>query len=251
MTDLLSALRASTVRLRAIVEGFEPDRLVTSAYPAEWSCADVLSHLGSAAVIMQAHLDAGLAGATLPDDFAQTVWDEWNAECPEAKAADALATDRAFLDRVDSLDASERARASVTMGPVTFDLAGLVRARLGEHALHTWDIEVVVDPNATVPADAAGFVVDNLAMIVHYVGRPTGTEHDVAIRTFDPARDFTLSFGTDGLTLTASETGHAPDLELPAEALYRLVYGRLDPDHTPPVRGAGLLEELRRALPGV
>jgi hypothetical protein len=51
--------------------------------------------------------------------------------------------------------------------------------------------------------------------------------------------------------LTAGEPGQSPDLELPAEALSRLVYGRLDPDHTPAVTGdATLLAELRAVFPG-
>ena len=41
-------------------------------------------------------------------------------------------------------------------------------------------------------------------------------------------------------------------LELPAEAFVRLVYGQLDPDHTPEVkeRGAVTVEQLRQILPG-
>jgi hypothetical protein len=40
---------------------------------------------------------------------------------------------------------------------------------------------------------------------------------------------------------------------LPAEAFVRLVYGRLDPDHTPAsvVTDGGLLSLLRAAFPGV
>jgi hypothetical protein len=41
---------------------------------------------------------------------------------------------------------------------------------------------------------------------------------------------------------------------MPAEALLRLVYGRLDPDHTPPVEisgDPGLLDRARAALPGL
>ena len=252
MTDRLLALRASVVRLRSIVEGLEPSQLRAPAYPSEWTVTQVLSHLGSAGIIMQAHLDAGLAGRELPDTFAQSVWDEWNAKAPAAQAADALEVDRRFLERVESLDDDERVRARVTMGPVTFDLAGLLRARLSEHALHTWDIEVVVDPHATVPSDAAGITLENLEMIVRYAGKPNGSEHDVAIRTFDPDGSFTLSFRTDGLSLAPAEPGNAPDLELAAEAFVRLVYGRLDPAHTPLVRGDnGVLDELRRSLPGV
>jgi Mycothiol maleylpyruvate isomerase N-terminal domain len=47
------------------------------------------------------------------------------------------------------------------------------------------------------------------------------------------------------------DDGGAPDLTLPAEALIRLVYGRLDPDHTPPVEGdLALLDSLRSVFPG-
>jgi hypothetical protein len=51
--------------------------------------------------------------------------------------------------------------------------------------------------------------------------------------------------------LTTTESADIPDLELPAEAFIRLVYGRLDPDHTPAVTGPADLNELRRAFPGV
>jgi hypothetical protein len=60
-----------------------------------------------------------------------------------------------------------------------------------------------------------------------------------------------LAVGTDSLELTPSDLVAMPDLELPSEAFIRLVYGRLDPGHTPAVSGsASLLDELRRAFPG-
>jgi len=49
----------------------------------------------------------------------------------------------------------------------------------------------------------------------------------------------------------AADGSAASDLVLPAEAFERLVYGRLDPAHTPDVEGdASLLDELRRVFPG-
>jgi len=40
-------------------------------------------------------------------------------------------------------------------------------------------------------------------------------------------------------------------LRLPAEALVRLVYGRLDPAHTPALEARGVdVDELRRIFPG-
>jgi len=141
------------------------------------------------------------------------------------------------------------------MGPISLDVVAMLGTRLNEHSVHTWDVEVVVDPNATVPVDAASVVIDNLGLIVRFVGKPTGLEHDVKVHTIDPARDFTLTLGPDALSLSPSDDlvpdRAVPDLELPAEASFRLVYGRLDPDHTPAVRGDADLDELRRAFSGV
>ena len=53
MTDQLEVLRTSVARLGATVERLGPGQLAAPAYPAEWTIADVLSHLGSGAVIFQ------------------------------------------------------------------------------------------------------------------------------------------------------------------------------------------------------
>ena len=253
--DPLTALHASVARLDAIVGGFDADGIRAQAYPTEWSVADVLGHLGSAAVINQARLDAVLAGTDLADDFPQRVWDEWNAKDPDAKATDGLRADRACLDQMESLSDADRARVQYSLGPMTVDFARHVQLRLNEHALHTWDIEVVLDPNATLPTDAAAFIVDQLGMLAQWTGKPTGIEHDVQVHTVDPTRDFTIALGADRVALTPYEptvsNRDVPNLLIPAEAFVRLVYGRLDPAHTPAVRGDADLDELRRAFPGV
>jgi uncharacterized protein (TIGR03083 family) len=249
--DELAALRASAARLRHIVEPLSADQLRAPAYPTEWSIADVLSHLGAGVVIMRLGLDAALAGRKLPDDHAQPIWDEWNAKSPEENRADALAADRALLDRVGSLTDEQRERFTFSIGPIPVDLAGFLGLRLNEHAVHTWDIEVALEPNATVPPEAARLVVDNLGMITQFAGKPTGIQVDLHVRTTEPARDFTLSVGLEMVSLTPCPDAHPPDLELPAEALVRLVYGRLDAGHTPPIEGRADLDELRRVFSGI
>jgi hypothetical protein len=72
----------------------------------------------------------------------------------------------------------------------------------------------------------------------------------VAVRTADPTRHLVISFGTDSVSLDSGDPDDEPDLELQAEAFVRLVYGRLDPDHTPAVSGPADLDALRRAFPG-
>ena len=174
---------------------------------------------------------------------------------PTRQAADSLRADRAFLEQAESLSDADRARVEYSLGPLIVDFARHVQLRLNEHALHTWDIEVVLDPNATLPTDAAASVVDQLGMLAQWTGKPTGIEHDVQVHTVDPARDFTIALGAENVALTPYEptvtNRDVPNLVIPAEAFVRLVYGRLDPAHTPPVRGDADLDELRRAFPGV
>lgn len=249
MVDVRSVLEASVGRLRDLVEPLSPEELRARAYPSEWTVADVLSHLGSGAVISTLRVDEVLGGAEVAP---QPIWDEWNAKDPDAKAADALQADRAFLERLDALTDDERDRFRFAMGPMSFDHAGFIRLRINEHVLHSWDIAVVFDPAAPLPSDGVGVVLEALAMIARFVGRPTGSTREIRVRTTAPDRHFVITLAADGVSLAPSNGVGTPDLELPAEAFVRLVYGRLDPDHTPALEGAEAdLNELRRAFPGV
>jgi uncharacterized protein (TIGR03083 family) len=251
VTDAIPTLRASVSRLRAIVEGLEAKHLEEPGYPSEWTVADVLSHLGSGAVLSRARVDDVLAGRETPADLAPSVWDEWNAKSPEAKAAGALVADQALLDRIDTVTASERARFRTSIGPLDVDFDGFLRARLNEHAVHTWDVAVAFDPDATVAPDATAVVVDNLERPAGWSGKPSGIERRVQVRTTAPVRHFTISIDPDAVSMKASVAAGEPDLELPAEALIRLVYGRFDTAHTPPLVGdEALVAELRQTFRG-
>jgi len=72
------------------------------------------------------------------------------------------------------------------------------------------------------------------------------------VRTTDPERHFTLELSAGGATLTqSSPAAGAVDIELPAEAFARLVYGRLDLGHTPSFVGdPDVLDRLRATYPG-
>jgi len=84
-----------------------------------------------------------------------------------------------------------------------------------------------------------------------FVGKPTGAERDITIRTEGPTAYFIVALRPDGVAVSLSEPVERPDLELTAEAFVRLVFGRLDPDHTPSIQGSPSdLDELRRAFPG-
>jgi uncharacterized protein (TIGR03083 family) len=251
MDNQLKALRSSVEHLSAVAARIDPSKFDSPAYPTEWSIADVLSHIGSGAVILQRRADDIVEGRATDDGFNQSVWDEWNAKPAAAQVADALVADAALLKCLESLTGDQREGFKFQMGPMTLDFAGMVGLRLNEHVLHTWDVEVTLDPAAALPDDEASAVVDNLQMIVQFTGKPSGETRVWHVRTTNPARDFTLSFGPESVKLSAGEPSGAADLELPAESFVRLVYGRLDPDHTPSTIDGRDLDELRRAFPGI
>jgi hypothetical protein len=137
------------------------------------------------------------------------------------------------------------------MGPLSLGFNQFAGLRLNEHVFHTWDIEVVFDDGARLPEDAAALVVDNLALIARFSGRADGEARTVVVRTTVPEREFALRLSAEGVELRPGSGGQPPDLELPAEAFCRLVYGRLDADHTPAFVGDdALLDGLRAVFPG-
>jgi uncharacterized protein (TIGR03083 family) len=246
----IDALRSSVGRLEKLAAPLTEQQLTGRAYPAEWTVAQVLSHLGSGAVIMQRRLEDTLVGQDTPDDFAPGVWDTWNAKSPVAQRDGALAADAALLARIDAVSPDERDRFSFAMGPMTFDFAQFVGLRLNEHAFHTWDTEVAADPAATIPAPVAALVVDNLELVARFTAKPTDDTTTITVATTDPQRTFTIDLTPDAVSLTPAAAGTTPDLHLPAEAFARLVYGRLDPDHTPTGITTPTLDTLRRVYPG-
>jgi uncharacterized protein (TIGR03083 family) len=251
VASILGALGSSVEHLHSVVKPLSDAQLDEPAYPAEWTIADVLSHIGSGAVIMQRRLDDIVEDNSTPDDFAAGVWEIWNAKVARTKAADALVADRGLLERVESLSDEARSMFRFSMGPLELPFDGFVGMRLNEHALHTWDIEVTINPTATVPTESVAHIVDNLELIARFTARPPGGSQAITVRTDQPRRAFSIELSPDGVTLGAGDQSRQPDLELPAEAFVRLIYGRLDPAHTPStVRDSGALEDLREVFPG-
>jgi uncharacterized protein (TIGR03083 family) len=251
MTFAIEALQESVNHLREITEGLDESQLVASAHPTEWTVADVLSHLGSAAIISRRRLDDGVEGREMPPEFAQSVWDVWNLKTPHAQATDSLLADAALEERIGEVTPEQREAFSWSLGPVSLDFNGFVNMRLGEHALHTWDIEEAFDTNATLQRDAVPIIIDNLDLIVRFTAKTNGSGETLRIRTTEPQREFALNLGTDGVTLEPAEPTDSHDLEIPAEAFIRLVYGRLDEEHTPASVTSEHLGKLRAVFPGM
>ena len=175
-----------------------------------------------------------------------------------------MTADGVLVERFGSLDAGQRERFRLELFGMDLDMAGLLRMRLGEHAIHTWDVAVALDPVATVATDAIVLLVDALGHLAARSGKPDGSRLRLLVSATHPQRRFTLESGEIVTLAPAEDAEFLPELRqpaegddsiaelrLPAEALVRLVYGRLDPAHTPAVEARGVdLDELRRIFPG-
>ena len=250
-SDRVEALRLSVSRLHELTAQTDENILTSPAYPSEWSIADVLSHVGSGAVIMRRRLEDTVAGRETPDDFAPGVWNSWNAKTPVTQRDDALIEDARLLASIQGVTAAQRDAFNMAMGPMTLDFEAFVGMRLNEHGLHTWDVEVATNPAATVLPQAAAEIVDNLEMVARRTAKPNGSTASITVSTTEPSRSFTIALNPDEVVFSGSTSAGDADVEITAEAFIRLVYGRLDPDHTPaPVAGDRCLDVLRAVFPG-
>ena len=252
----IAALRHSHDLLVSLVQPLDADQARGPSYCSDWTIAQVLSHLGSGAEIGLMMLPGALGEAEpVGGDAFKPVWDRWNAKTPDQQVADGLVADERHVQALEQLSDAQLAKIRFPFIGMDLDAAGLVRLRLGEHALHTWDVAVSADPAATVAPEAAALLIDNVPeFIAPRLGKPQGEEFRNRIIATEPDRDYLLTV-TDSVSMTdwaGGDGAGASEVRMPAEALLRLSYGRLDTGHTP----AGVtadpadLDRLRRVFPG-
>jgi uncharacterized protein (TIGR03083 family) len=255
----IATLRESHERLAGLAQPMTPDQVRAQSYCRDWTNAQVLSHLGSGAEISLLTLPGAL-GESEPvgREAFGPVWDKWNAKSPDQQAADALVSDERQIQALEALTDEQLAAIDMDFfGMMRLDAVGLVRMRLGEHVLHTWDLAVMQDPTATVQADAVELLIDNVPQfLAPRLGKPLPEPLAVRITTTSPERDYLLTSG-ESVTMEnwPGNAGHdvdIPHVTMPAEALLRLSYGRLDPEHTPSSvsADADTLDKLRTIFPG-
>jgi uncharacterized protein (TIGR03083 family) len=260
-------LRASHQRQAELVGRLGPEDLRRPSYDREWTVTQLLGHMGSGAEITRLRLDATLTGSPqLEREDMQKIWDRWNSMAPEAVAEAMVESDRSCVLRFESLDAQtlRELRVPFFAGMVQ-DAVGAVAGRLNEHALHSWDTAVTFDPTARVAPGSVPLLLSNLVeglgwLVARMVRREASVElasklgeARVVVRTTDPERWIAIVLAEEPRVLQA-EPGGQPRLVAPAEAFLRLVYGRLDADHTP----AGIevvppldLDDFRALFPGL
>ena len=249
----LTVLRASHARLCTLVGSLSPTDLGAPSYDTEWTVAQVLSHLGSQAEIFSMFLDAGVSGRQPPGQEAfPSVWDAWNKRTPQQQAHDSLeATDR-FVTRLEGLS-DETLATPIKLFGMDLLIGDTARLRVAEHAVHSWDIAVAFNPAASVAPDAVALLIDSVAALVARGGKPQGSNFDLHVHTTAPERDFMLSVHATAELRAFTGEPSSGSLDLPAEALVRLVYGRLDEAHTPALNLVAdeiTLDDVRRVFPG-
>jgi uncharacterized protein (TIGR03083 family) len=259
----IDALRRSHDRLAGFVAGLDDDALGAPSMCTEWTVAQVLSHIGSGGEIGLATLEASITGGPPPgDDFNPGVWARWNDKTPRGVADDVAVADDAMVERLESLDDAQLAALEVKLPfmPQPIDVATAVGFRLHEHALHSWDVFAAFEPEATVAPEATALLVDWVPRVVEMMGRflpretrPPGTA-TIAVTTTSPDRRLVLEVG-DAMALRTAGGDETTDgtLVIPAEALIRLVAGRLRPDRPAgdaEITGPISLDDLRRSFPG-
>ena len=250
---LVVAVRRSHDRLVALSGSLTGAQLAGRSYATEWSVAQVLSHLGSQAELFLRLLDAGLRGGEAPGrETMLPIWRRWDALSPQAQASECAAANEGLVRRLEGLDAAQLRSFRVAAFGRELDAVGLLRSRLSEHAIHSWDIAVALDPAASVAPDSVAHLVDFLPEMATRVGKPLQRPAVLEVKTSAPERRFALI--ADGVRLEPWSGQLAEgSLELPAEALLRLMYGRLDGPHTPPLTlsaPALTLDDLRAVFPG-
>lgn len=249
----MHALRQSQDRLAVIASPLTSQQLRGPSYDTEWNIAQVLSHLGSQAELFEGWLTAAIEGTEPPPrESMQPVWDAWNASDPDEQSRDWLSYNERLVEHFERLSEAQLAGIHLSLFGMELDAPNLVRLRLSEHAVHTWDIADALDPSAEVIPEGVALLIDTLRNSMGRAGKPQGRQLRLAVRTTDPEQRFLLRVDEAVELTETSDPGTENELRIPAEAFLRLVYGRLDPDHTPhhEMTGDVSLDDLRRIFPG-
>jgi uncharacterized protein (TIGR03083 family) len=195
----------------------------------------VASHLGSGPRIAIGVLQPGLRGAEpMTDEQRQAVWGYFDGLQPEQMLSAFQQANDAFFQLLDSLTDEELSREVFWIGsevPVATVFAG----RLNEQTLHAWDIHWARDKQAHLyPAAVPDVLAFNLRpWTIGRLAQPGRAEQlvgkTIQVQHSQPDGTVSMEIRSDGVT-TADGPAASPDVtvQLPSEALVRLIWGRYD-----------------------
>jgi uncharacterized protein (TIGR03083 family) len=241
--------------LAAVVGNLSDSQLTGPSGAADWTVAQVLSHLGSGAEIMLTTYQAAVGGKPDPEpNFNQSVWDRWNAMSPQDQASGFLEHDERLVETLEALTPDQRANAPIKLPflPEPVSVATTAGMRLNEVAMHSWDVRVAVDPLANLDDEAAAILAEQLTTGMSFMLGFIGKADQLAAPAVVDAGDYGLIIA-DKVSMTTAPQNVTASFEGPLESLIRLIGGRLTPAHTPDtvrVSGEVTLDDLRLVFPG-
>lgn len=251
--DWLAAVDESSRRLRELVADMGDAGLGAPSYAQGWSIGQVLSHLGSAAEIGAGLLRRGVDGDVFLPTPRDTVpvWDRWNAMTPaeqHMRWIDADATHR------DALRAAADLPIQVPYFAGLLSLRDYAGYRLSEQSVHGWDIAVAVNPAAAIASAEVSLLWQRLDLVVTRFRAPDVlarlAPRQVEVRTDSPDGVHCLTLGAELHLLPCEPAEPSATLRGSAEAILRLVYGRLRDSDGVTVEGSITLDDVRALFPG-
>jgi uncharacterized protein (TIGR03083 family) len=248
----ITALRSEHDMLAGLVRTLTDDQLATTSGAAEWTVAQVLSHLGSGAEIGLAPI-ARAAGETVTAEDNQTIWARWDASAPRAQAEGFLEYNGRWLDKVEALTPEQRSSLTVDLGflPEPVPLVTALGMRLNEVANHSWDVRVAFDAHVGVDADSAAVLVDLLtgpvSFMLSFLAKPAELADPVSVAI--PGAGLAID---DAVTVVDHLESPSATFNGPPEAFVRLISGRLKApyDKGVTIDGGITLDDLRRVFAG-
>jgi uncharacterized protein (TIGR03083 family) len=257
MSVPVRALRSSHDLFASLAGGLGDADPTRMSYCSDWTIAQVYSHLGSGAEINLEWLRSAREHTDpIGQDAMQAIWDRWDARGPQEQVTEAVKADARLVEAYEAMSAEELAAAHLALfgGAIEVDGEGLALFRLPEHAVHTWDVAVALDPSARVPAYAVDLLIDALPGRIGWMAKPSGASWAVRVETTGPTRAFTLAATPESVVLESGDADQADGVvRMPAEALLRLAFGRLDDSNAQGVDASGAkvsVADLRAVFPG-
>ncbi|PUA82090.1 maleylpyruvate isomerase family mycothiol-dependent enzyme [Nocardioides currus] len=248
----IAALRANHDAIAALASTLSEEQLARPSGATEWTVAQALSHLGSGAEISRKPV-ATAAGQPVDAEDNQTVWARWDTSTPTEQAAGFITHDAAYLETVEALTPEQHDSLTVDMGflPQPVPLVVALGMRLNEVANHAWDVRVAFDPSARVDEGSAELLVELFGgPLAFLLGFSAHAEHlEQPVRLAIPGGTVEI---TDAVTVTGVSDDPTATFDGPAEAVVRLLSGRLRSEHAADVTVSGnvTLDELRKVFPG-
>src|SRR3954447_4085203 len=233
---IVGALRGNHDTLAALVATLSGEQLTGPSGAAEGTLADVLFLPRSGAGVTRKPI-AAAAGEPVEAEETQSIWARWNALSPAEQAAGFVTHDEAYLDTVEALSAEQRDSLMVDLGflPEPVPLVVALGMRLNEVANHAWDVRVGVDSSASVDTDSAELLVElfggPLAFLLGFSGHADQIEREV--RLVIPGGGIEI---TNTVTVTGECDNATARFDGPAEAVVRLLSGRLGAAYATGVR---------------